>query len=109
MASQIAEKKYRIFNEDSKFLIYRSAEQIDNDDVGWYILMGISIEQRKEYLNSLNKDQIKEIEIGDNTMYLTWTTMNEQNNKSFNNTTSIIDCTLFPQEKEFMGFELLNC
>ena len=102
-------KKYRIFNEDSKFLIYRPAQQIDNNDFGWYILMGLCIDERKKYLNSLNNDKIKEIIINNNIFYITWTTINEQNNKSFNNSSSILDFTLFPQEKKIMGFELLNC
>lgn len=117
---EIKEKKINIFNEHSRFIIYRPMEQTSMTDVGWYILKGISLELREEVMKSIDDDTIITLDIdlnGDGnieTILLTTTTMSEQENKVFrtNDDTTvnvkIIDCVLYPVEKTSMMFELLN-
>lgn len=111
----IKEKSINVFTEDSQFLIYRPLDQDDlHDDIGWYILRGISIKDREELIKLITDDQIITIEIDDNetmecgTYLITKTSMNEQNEKSYYTAESINDSVLFPQEKVCMMFELVN-
>jgi hypothetical protein len=105
----IKEKKINIFTEDSRFLIYRPESIEDEDgDIGWYILRFLETEQKEKLLEQLIDDSIMHLDIEDvGGVYITATTMNEQNEKSYY-TSSIMDCCLFPQEKFLMAFELLS-
>lgn len=108
---KIKESKINIMNENSRFLIYRPVE-IENDEIGWFILRGINNDMREKILSYIEDDKIIEQEIEINkeyiTVYLTSTCINEQNEKSYFTATSILDCVLYPQEKTYMMFELLN-
>lgn len=104
------EKSINIFTEDSQFLIFRPLEQEEDPeaDIGWYILRGVDFETKEELLKSIKDDNIITIDIEDETYLVTKTTMNEQNEMSYYTAHTINDCTLFPQEKALMMFELVN-
>lgn len=111
----IKEKSINIFTEDSQFLIFRSEEQEDpHTDIGWYILRGMSLEDRNNLIQMIPNDDIISIDINgnddmeDGTYLITKTTMNEQYEKSYYASKLITDIALFPQEKSLMAFELIN-
>lgn len=108
-AFDIKEKTINIFTEDSKFLIYRSLAQENPDtDIGWYIMRGLSFNQKKDIMDKLDNDRIITIHIDDEDYLITCTSMNEQNQKSYFTAKTIQDTTLFPSEKQMMCFELVN-
>lgn len=150
----VTEKKINIFNEDTKFIIYRPVEQIctqdvesdlleiddiskecdDADDldkinkskeeciknifredIGWYIMRfnDETIDQKNILMSKLLDDNIITITLEDDDgemkeYYVSTTTMNEQNDKSYITANSIMDMCLFPQEKSHMAFELIK-
>jgi hypothetical protein len=117
----ISEKKLNIFNENSKFLIWRSIEQEGdgdekNIDVGWHILRNVPLDFREQIISQLDDGEgdyiittiSLEIENESCDVYITVTTMEEQNSKSYYSSESVMDLCLFPDEKIDMGFELLN-
>lgn len=113
------QKSINIFNEHTRFLIWRPRYQKSPEDIGWFILRGMSLAERESILASLGEDDIKIISI-DNTdksvdddedeiyVYVTSTTMAEQEQKSYLLAESINDCALFYEEKVHMMFEMLN-
>lgn len=109
----IKENSMNIFTEDSRFLIYRPVEQITNDDIGWYIVKFMTLQERELYLRYLI-DKVITVTINnindekDFDVLVTSTSIQEQNCKSFFATKNILDYCLFPQEKISMIFELLN-
>ena len=108
----ITEKKINIFNEHSKFVIWRPLDQENKLDIGWYILRGTSLDMRESIIKQLidedNDDHIITLEIDNEDILISSTTMFEQQEKSYYATSSLFDCTLFPEEKIDMVFELLN-
>jgi arginase family enzyme len=109
----IKEKKINIFNDNTKFLIYRPRKQSNEHDIGWYIVRFMDNELKEKILKTIKYDVIQYITIDnedgeEEEMMLTVTTMEEQNNKSFLTAKCIYDCCLSLQEKMFMGFELIN-
>jgi arginase family enzyme len=105
----IKKKSLNIFNEDSEFLIYRPLEMKDTDtDIGWYIVRGMDIDDKKTLLLSLSNDNITSIEIDDDDYLITKTTVSEQQEKSYFTAKKMEDCVLFPSEKKNMIFDLIN-
>jgi arginase family enzyme len=111
----IKEKKINIFNENSKFLIYRPMNQESVTDVGWYILRNIPIDTREEIIKYIENDTIITLQIdidndgNEQTVMITTTTLGEQEEKTFfSKDKKITDCILFPVEKTSAMFELLN-
>jgi hypothetical protein len=117
------ERSINIFNENTKFLIWRPLEQEDSDDIGWYILRNISIDDREKYINEIdnNTDINKRVKVltfidkeNDGTIdktidiCITTTTIAEQQNKNYYCANFTNDYTLFADEKINMAFELLN-
>lgn len=113
---EIKEKSINIFNEKSKFLIYRPTTTLSEADVGWYIVRFITLKEREEIIKNLNGNVITltidvpvdnknetELEV-----FITETSLEEQNKKSYYTAASIFDYCLFPQEKLDMTFEILN-
>lgn len=108
----IKEKSINIFTEDSRFLIYRPVNQISQDDIGWYIIKFLTLKERETFLSNL-VDKVITITINDNykedmEVYITSTTVQEQNYKSYYTSNNIFDYCLFPEEKLSMVLELLN-
>lgn len=121
----VKESKINVFNENSRFLIFRELKQKDNNDIGWFILRFIDMDLRKEVLKCIEDDKIYTLNLDDfmieeknvennidddleNDILITATTIDDQNKKSYYLSNSIMDCSLFPQEKFLMGFELVN-
>ena len=102
-----------IFNEESKFLIWK---RLDADDlIGWSILRGMTLTEREDIIKMIDDDdKIITIPIDDEETdesydaLVTITSMKEQQDKIYYGATSLYDCCLFPDEKLNMMFELLN-
>ena len=109
--TEITEKSVNIFTEDSRFLIYRPIKQISEADIGWYIVRFMTIKEREEFLKHLI-DNVITIPIPENDfeieVYVTSTSVQEQNEKSFYTAANMFDYCLFPKEKLSMIFELIN-
>lgn len=108
----IVEKKINIFNENSKFLIWRPIDQVSVDDIGWFILRNVSLEMREQLLKQLDGNIITiTLENDDGIpvdVLISSTSIHEQELKLYYTAESTYDCTLFPEEKIYMVFELLN-
>lgn len=109
----ISDKKINVFTENSRFLIWRPSEQLSKTDVGWFILRGMSLDLREELLKKIDSDDILYFAVDDDdgdeqTIYLSSTTMYEQEQKTYYTAENITDHVLFPEEKVHMMFELLN-
>jgi arginase family enzyme len=125
-------KTINIFNEFSRFIIYRTLddndknndendknndendnknndedEDEDEDDFGWRILRNIPNELKESLINFINSE-IKTIQIDDEDILVAVTNMEEQEQKSYYTSTSIFDLCLYPEEKISMMFELVN-
>ena len=118
------ESKLNIFNENSRFLIFK---ELNSYDFGWNIFRGVP-EDIKDMLLSKLKDnkflfldqengevgeineniEYNEDDINPNHIVISCTTMLEQNDISFYSAQSQFDKTLYPGEKSSMLFELLN-
>jgi arginase family enzyme len=109
-----------IHNEYTRFLIFKPVDEICiegdlndiGDNYGWYILRNISKEEKEEILKEIDDDTIKIITINENNneidIMVSSTTIYEQNEKCYYTSTSYKDCTLYPDEKMNMMFELVN-
>lgn len=115
----VKQKSINIFDEHTRFLIWRPTYQKTNEDIGWFILRGMTLKDRENILASLSDDDIKIISIDNSDrsvdideddvyVYIASTTMVEQEKKSYLTAESIIDCALFYEEKVNMMFEMLN-
>jgi len=104
----IKEKKINIFTEDSEFLIYRPIEQINEDDIGWYILACGTLEEREELIKNIPSDSIEIVTVENTKYYITKTTINKQNKKSYLASHNMYDMALYPHEKQIMCFKLLQ-
>jgi len=109
----ITERKINVFNEHSKFLIWRPVDQCSHDDIGWFILRNVSLDLREKILADFVENKIITFSIttDENTeedVFISSTCMMDQENKSYYTAESIYDCALFPEEKLNMMFELIN-
>lgn len=109
----IKEKKINIYNENSRFLIYRPRKQKSEEDIGWFIVRFMDIETKEKILNNIKDGSIIYINIEDENgdeeeVMITTTTIDEQTAKSYFTAISVDECTLLPQEKMLMWFELIN-
>jgi arginase family enzyme len=110
----ITEKKMNIFTEHSKFLIWRPIEQIEPEDVGWFVLRNVSLDIRERLIAHIGEDRIITFETVDEETcepidaYITVTTLYEQQMKPYTTTNSIHDAILYPAQKVSSMFEMLN-
>jgi hypothetical protein len=133
----LKEYSLNIFNEDSKFLIYKPLEEIYEEDeidntkltetdtitynnlktnsIGWYLLRNIPLAMKNELLETLDPDSIIILDIPDDDnkdneieIMIGITNINEQNEKCYYTALSYKDCCLYPDEKLDMMFELVN-
>ena len=109
----IKEKRINIFNESSRFLIWRPIEQKDHDDLGWFILRGIPFSEREKLIDRIGVDNIISTQSVDENdepidVYITTTTIEEQEEKIYSMAQDIKDCILYSGEKVNMMFELIN-
>lgn len=110
---EIKEKKINIFNENSRFLIWRNVYQKSHDDIGWFILRGISLDLKESLLNKLIDTELIIVPFENDNgepedAYVSTTTINDQYKKSYYVAEEINDYALFPEEKVHMMFELIN-
>jgi hypothetical protein len=110
----IKEKKINIFNQHTKFIIWRPFNKISVDDIGWFIMRGLSNDMKEEFLSKLTLDKITFIEIENDEgqkekILLSSTTIEEQEYTTYyDDMTRVEDCVVFPEEKISMIFELIN-
>lgn len=106
---KIKSKKINIFTEYTKFLIFRPVEQNDENEVGWYILKGVSLELEEKMIERLElMDDMEIFDFGDgNLVYISITSVSEQNEKCYYSATTVQDRVLMPEEKQTMHFYLL--
>lgn len=104
-------RSFNVFNENSRFLIFKPLEDISND-IGWYILRGGDIELRNELMIKINEGQIITVKIEENNeeqeIFVTTTTIFDQNEYSYYSSNDFLDKRLYPDERMDMMFELLN-
>lgn len=97
--------------ENNKNDEMENTKEIDDEgiDHGWYIMRGIPTETKEELIQKLiNIDNnIIFYESGDDSMYISFTTINEQEKKSYAALTSIYDKVLVPDEKVNLMFSQL--
>jgi arginase family enzyme len=95
-------------NENNSIEEYK---EIDDDgiDHGWYIMRNVPIETKEELIKKLMeiKDNIMFCNFGEDSMYISFTTIGEQENKSYAIMTSIYDRVLVPDEKVNLAFSQL--
>lgn len=106
----LKQKSINIFNEESRFLIWKRVD--DEDLVGWLILRGMNLQEREDMITEIGDDRIITVPVPDDgemyDAFVTVTTMKEQQEKSYYVAESVYDCCLYPGEKLNMMFELLN-
>ena len=109
-------KSFNVFNENSRFLIFKPIDEIE-EDIGWYILRGVDIELRNEIMEKINNGQIMTVKINDEEgdgnidekeIFITTSTIYDQNEYSYYSSEDFLDKRLYPDEKIDMMFELLN-
>lgn len=106
----IKKKVINVFDEDSKFLIWKP---LNDDDIGWFIFRGLTLEERNKRIQEITDDDtiiIDKINVSDELqeVYITVTSIREQQEKTYYMSNSLYDCCLYPGEKLNMMFELLN-
>ncbi len=115
----LKEYSINIFNENTRFLIYKPVDEICEeteesigDNYGWYILRNVPMDFKNDLLKQIDNDSITIIDIPDEDeeiqVMISSTTILEQNDKCYYTATSYKDCTLYPDEKMAMAFELIN-
>ncbi len=96
-------------NEKSPEKDENEDEEEDEYDLGWYVMRGIPTELKEELINRLmeTEDNIISYKIGEDDMYISFTTIDEQESKSYYSATSIKDRVLTPGEKVNLMFSQL--
>lgn len=109
-------KSFNVFNENSRFLIFKPIEEIE-EDIGWYLLRGVDMVLRNELMDKINNGQIITVKINEEEeeneneekeILVTTTTIYDQNEYSYYSSEDFLDKRLYPDEKIDMMFELLN-
>jgi hypothetical protein len=110
---KIKEKKINIYNENSRFLIFKPKEELydDIDQFGWYIMRNVDSQLRYELLQKINDGEIIEIEIQDDELkkyiLISTTTLADQDDMSYYLAEDYSDKRLYPDEKIDAYFNLL--
>ena len=109
-------KSFNVFNENSRFLIFKPIDEIE-EDIGWYLLRGVDMELRNTLMEKINNGQIITVKINEDEesenidekeIFVTTTTIYDQNEYSYYSSEDFLDKRLYPDEKLDMMFELLN-
>lgn len=112
----IKEKKINIINENTKFLIWRPFTQLSEDDVGWFILRGMTFDEHENIIKKLEQTEEKFIihpfendDGEDELIMITLSSIEEQQSKTYyDDNMTVNNCVLFPEEKTSMVFEIVN-
>lgn len=107
----VQQRKVNIFGEHTEFIIWRPMTQQEDgeSDIGWYILRGVDANTRNQLLEEVIGEQdIVSYKLAGTPCFLSKTTIDSQNKKSYYGSEHIFDTALFPEEKQAMMFELLS-
>ena len=113
---KIKEKKINIFNENSRFLIFKPKQEIydDYDQIGWYIMRNVDAELKERLLEDIKDGEIIEVHIEDEDdenikkdVLISVTTLADQNELSYYLADDYSDKRLYPDEKLDAYFNLL--
>jgi hypothetical protein len=109
----IKQHKINIFNENSRFLIFKPQEEIydDIDQYGWYIMRNIDLELKEKLLEDIKDGEIISIEIDDDNIkkkiLISTTTLSDQDELSYYLAEDYSDKRLYPDEKLDAYFNLI--
>jgi hypothetical protein len=106
----IQEKSVNIFNEKTKFIIFKRID--DDDPIGWYIMDNIDNETKEQVLHHINYNDIITIDITDQSQsysaMVSVSSIEDQQTKSYYTSSNTYDCCLYPIEKVSMMFKLID-
>lgn len=110
----IKEKKINIYNENSRFLIFKPLQEIydDIDQFGWYIMRNVDSDLKDKLLKDITDGEIITIQIEDDDMIkrdilISVTTLADQNDLSYYFAEDYSDKRLYPDEKLDAYFNLI--
>jgi len=111
---KLKEKKINIFNENSRFLIFKPKQEIfdDIDQIGWYIMRNVDSELKERLLKDIKDGEIIEVQIVDDENFkrdilVSTTTLADQDELSYYLADDYSDKRLYPDEKLDSYFNLL--
>jgi len=111
----IKEKRITIYNENSRFLIFKPKEEVldDSDPYGWYIMRNVDFKLKEKLLEDIKDGEIISIEIDDDNnikkeILISTTTLEDQNELSYYFAEDYSDKRLYPDEKIDAYFNLLT-
>ena len=110
----IKEKKINIYNENSRFLIFKPKQEIidDYDQIGWYIMRNVDAELKERLLEDIKDGEIIQVQIEDDEnikkdILISVTTLADQDELSYYLADDYSDKRLYPDEKLDSYFNLL--
>jgi hypothetical protein len=110
----IKEKKINIYNENSRFLIFKPKEELhdDIDQFGWYVMREIDSDIKEQLIEKIKDGEIIEIQIEDDNNFkkdilISTTTIADQDELSYYLAEDYSDKRLYPDEKIDAYFNLL--
>jgi hypothetical protein len=111
---KLKEKKINIYNEHSRFLIFKPKQEIinDYDDIGWYIMRNVDSELKDRLLEDIKDGEIIQIQIEDDEnikqdVLISVTTLADQDELSYYLADDYSDKRLYPDEKLDSYFNLV--
>lgn len=111
---KIKEKKINIYNEYSRFLIFKPLQEIydEIDQFGWYIMRNVNNQLKEKLLEDIKDGEIIQIEIEDDDnikrdIMISVTTLADQDDLSYYLAEDYSDKRLYPDEKLDSYFNLL--
>lgn len=111
---KIKEKKINIYNENSRFLIFKPKQEIfdEIDQIGWYIMRNLDSDLKEKLLEDIKDGEIIQIQIEDDDnikrdILISVTTLADQNELSYYLAEDYSDKRLYPDEKIDCYFNLI--
>jgi arginase family enzyme len=76
-------------------------QEEEEDNIGWYVMRGITTDMKEQIITKINEseDNIILYSTDDESMYISYTTLEEQEKKSFYDEITLKDRVLYPGEK----------
>lgn len=115
---KLKEKKINIYNEHSRFLIFKPLQELyidydEYDDIGWYIMRNVDSELKERLLEEIKDGEIIQIQIEDDDnikrdILISVTTLADQYELSYYLADDYSDKRLYPDEKLDSYFNLLT-
>jgi len=111
---KIKEKKINIYNENSRFLIFKPLQEIfdEIDEFGWYIMRNVDSDLKEKLLEDIKDGKIIQIQIEDDDnikrdILISVTTLDDQDALSYYLAEDYSDKRLYPDEKLDAYFNLI--